>query len=318
MKKSSFILIIGLSSLMVSCSLFKKNEPKVDYPQAEEYPTSPAEDLTPEEPNVPSGETPKKGNYIVAGALPGEFHVSDNQTVHFSQGIAQFNPKKDEWRFAEDQNFTPGVESYGNISTSTDAWYSQFCWGQSGYNGNSITGGGYPSSMFSIKSIAGTKYDWGVFNAFTNGGNAADLWYCLSADEWDYLLKHHKHAYGSVDGEVGVFLIPDNFVCPENIPFVVADGEYLSRFSEHPSYTNYEAMDHQSDDNTFDATQMAWLEAAGLVFLPSGSSWYVTTTGSESYNDMVYTVKCSRSSIRWICNGNPKNGRYLVRLVQKL
>lgn len=318
MKKQFFLVL--LLSIFIGCEK-KAQEPEMNYPQPEDYPTSPTEEPAPDKPNVPSGATPTKNQYVVNGALPGVFYVSETKSIHFSQGNLQYNPKKSEWRFAEQQTIYTMNESYSNITTTTDAWYCKFCWGQSGYNGNSITGNGYPSSMFDLNSIAGTNYDWGIYNPISNGGNQAGLWFCLSSDEWNYLFLHCMHAYGKVGSTNGLFLLPNDFVCPENIPLVIADGENISPSSENSMYTNFAFNGKKENDNSFTITQLLWLESAGAVFLPFDgdfSTWYMTTTSGLSSGEWCFIVTLSESSISWGCYGDPKNGRYLVRLVQSI
>jgi len=317
MKKCFFIFL--LLGIFVGCEK-QTQEPEMNYPKPEDFPTSPTEESTPDKPNVPSGATPTKNKYVVNGALPGVFSISETKSIHFSQGNLQYNPKKNEWRFAEEQYIYTMNESYSNITTTTDAWFCEFCWGQSGYNGNSITSSGYPSSMFDIQSISDTNYDWGIYNPISNGGNKAGLWFCMSSDEWNYLFTHCHHAYGKANGVKGIFLIPNNFVCPENIPFIIADGESTFPNSELPAYTCFYNEGQFASDNIFSSTQLKWLEAAGAVFIPISNDfivdWYSTATGSPIYREYIHLITLSSNSISWGCYGDPKNFRHMVRLVQ--
>lgn len=113
-----------------------------------------------------------------------------------------------------------------------------------------------PSTNMPDPNLTGTSanYDWGVYNAISNAGNAVGLWRTLSSAEWDYLFNTRKNAQflwsqGTVNGVVGMIILPDNFKKPLDI-----------------SWT-YQAKNWTT--NTYTTEQWATLEALGAVFLPA-------------------------------------------------
>lgn len=141
-----------------------------------------------------------------------------------------------------------------------------------------------PSTNMTDRNLTGTSayYDWGVYNAISNAGNAVGLWRTLSRKEWDYLFNTRENAQflwsqGTVNGVVGMIILPDNFKKPSDISWT----------SQANNWTT----------NTYTTEQWATLEALGAVFLPaSGGRYganvdYVQGSGrywSSSYYDSDY------------------------------
>ena len=214
------------------------------------------------------------------GALSGAFSVSETQVVYFSQGPLQFNAslgthecadgttKPGTWRFAEHQYDVVGDLNAGNVyengvkcsntlaSATYTGWQDMYCWGASGYNGIEP----YKANRPSTTSIAGTNYDWGVYNAISNGGNTPGLWRTLTRTEWDYMFNIRPNAKqlnapAMVEGMYGLVVLPDDYWdAPAGINLVTNSTQY---------YT----------DNVFTAEQWEQLEAAGAVFIPAGG-WF--------------------------------------------
>lgn len=118
------------------------------------------------------------------GVLPGAFSVSATKKVNFSQGNLQYQASTKTWRFAENQYDMIGAAN-SNISSTYNGWIDLFGWGTSGYNNKypymtSTTNADYGDGN---NDIAGTNYDWGVYNAISNGGNAKGLWRTLTTAE---------------------------------------------------------------------------------------------------------------------------------------
>lgn len=113
-----------------------------------------------------------------------------------------------------------------------------------------------PSTNMQDDGLYGTSsyYDWGVYNAISNGGNQAGLWRSLTKAEWEYLLDTRKNAQflrsqATVNNVKGHVFLPDNFKKPSDITW-----------------------SHQANDwttNTYSAEQWSALEALGAVFLPA-------------------------------------------------
>ena len=127
-----------------------------------------------------------------------------------------------------------------------------------------------PSTKMQDDGLYGTSayYDWGVYNAISNGGNQAGSWRSLTKAEWEYLLDTRKNAQflrsrATVNNVKGYVLLPDDFKKPSDI-----------------------AWSHQTNDwttNTYSAEQWSALEALGAVFLPAS---YYRYGSSVSYGTL--------------------------------
>ena len=187
-------------------------------------------------------------------------------------------------------------------SRSTQAnWIDLFGWGTSGYHDPSDTYNLYyqpwestynnkvsadyntygygPSTNVlpvnhSLSEYPATKnYDWGVYNAISNGGNSAGLWRTLTGPEWDFLIYGRSNASNlrgsatiwNTDSNavigVGLILLPDDWVKPSDCAFssVTTDG--------------YGTNNYQVDAG------WAKMEEAGAVFLPAaGGRFFIPGT----------------------------------------
>ena len=234
------------------------------------------------------------------GCLPGLFSVSETSQVRFSQGNLQWssqgyhavrgsrNALPGSWRFAEHQydvvgspsQYETSTSSYfvypGNVEGSDNGsigedyagWIDLFGWGTSGYRDRHPYSVSVDASDYGdgASDISGTYYDWGVYNAISNGGDIPGIWRTLTSDEWYYLLNrrtsaHFKHGPGSIQLEDnstvnGWILLPDVWELPDGCTFT--DGQFLM-------YNNF-------DLNTYTLSQWAAMEAAGAVFLPAAGS----------------------------------------------
>lgn len=190
------------------------------------------------------------------GELPGRFTInSKGDKICFSRGMLQFNPVKYEFRFAENQYDIIGKDNE-KIAPNYDGWIDLFGWGTSGYMGCQPTETSSDFSDYGPASggIAGTNYDWGVYNPITNGGNIEGLWRTPTADEWRYLTNSRPNADKlkvecSVCGIKGYLLLPDNF--------------WNNRLCMPLDTT---AIDYSV--NQYTAEQWNQLEALGVVFMP--------------------------------------------------
>lgn len=197
----------------------------------------------------------------VQGSLPGLFSVSSTKKVYFSQGNLQYQPSTNTWRFAEGQNnYLGAAASNTNRSETYTGWLDEFCYGSSGYNNKYPYGYNYTSG-----TISGTNYDWGVYNAISNGGNNSGLWRTLTASEWQYLIQSRSNAtsrrgQASVDGKNGLVLLPDSWSTPSGVNFTANPGNYTT--------------------NVYTMSQWAQMEAAGAVFLPAAGRY--DRTGSDA------------------------------------
>lgn len=187
---------------------------------------------------------------ITEGCLMGVFSVGDGNTVRFSQGNLQYQASTDTWRFAEQQYDCIGSTN-SNISLFYQGWVDLFGWGTSSYNDVKPWLIDYDMEA---NSITGTKYDWGLNNAISNGGNKAGLWHLLTIDEWGYIVHSRsgsRFAKATVNNVRGLLLLPDGWSTATYALNAInnAQGGYES---------NYISATDWSDV----------LEANGVVFLP--------------------------------------------------
>ena len=254
-------------------------------------------------------------------ALPGLFSVSPTEQVRFSPGNLQYQASTDTWRFALNQYDVVGANN-ANISASNEDWIDLFGWATSGYAGSEPYLTSTDASLYGIdESIDSTNYDWGIYNAISNGGNSAGMWRLLSSDEWGYLLYERTGAsdllgVGCVAGVNGLILLSDDFVLPDSIEFrhaVASDsGEDLYRIV-----------------NDYTAVEWARMEAAGAVFFPAAGArigkkvmytaiagYYWSSTPFEYDTVNIYCMGFDSSRAVWEGLSNRTNGRS-VRLVKR-
>ncbi|MBQ5878561.1 MAG: hypothetical protein IIW59_00440, partial [Alistipes sp.] len=190
------------------------------------------------------------------GELPGRFTINDKgDKICFSRGLLQFNPAKYEFRFAENQYDIIGKDNE-KIAPNYDGWIDLFGWGTSGFMGCQATEASDNSSDYGPASgdIAGTNYDWGVYNPITNGGNKEGLWRTPTNNEWDYLMNKRSNAAKlrvrcTVCGVEGYMLMPDDFWNNRlRVPLDITASN--------------------CSVNKYTAEQWSQLEALGVVFMP--------------------------------------------------
>ena len=238
------------------------------------------------------------------GSIPALFSISEDKQIYFSQGNLQYQASTSTWRFAEHQwdcvgNYAKGTV-YENekksdnalISETYEGWIDLFGWGTSGYNGRNpymtcTTETDYDNGE---NDIAGTNYDWGVYNKISNGGNQAGQWRTLTNDEWSYLIDTRtdassKKGVATVNNVNGLVLLPDSWTLPADITFTSGEnGDYAQ--------------------NTYSADDWTKMEANGAVFLPAA--------GDRSWDGGVYRVGDEGSY--WsstVVNFNNTHARYM-------
>ncbi|MBQ9473387.1 MAG: hypothetical protein IJU81_03120, partial [Bacteroidales bacterium] len=236
------------------------------------------------------------GSAMPAGALSGEFSVASGRTVHFSQGNLQYQASTGTWRFATNQwDYIGSANS--NISSSYSGWIDLFGWGTSGWNSGNVYYQPYSSADYDASnygeqygpvgsySLTGTyaNADWGVYNAISNGGNAAGMWRTLTDDEWNYLLyirtnASSKAGYATVAGVNGVILLPDSFTDPMKNN---GSGAFSS------SHSSWSVNVYSADDWT------TAMQSAGAVFVPAaGGRWGSTVSNVGSHGGYWSSTYC--------------------------
>ena len=264
MKRILRVISIALITL---CSCANSNEPT---------PSG-----TPTTPVKPSEE---KKPYDENGALKGRFYISPTKMVRFSRGLLRYDPQKtsDAWSFADDQLSMLSKES----STTKTSKFDRFGWATSGYNNYLPTTNGdrYDYYYQGMVDISGTDYDWGSYNAISNGGNKKGYWRTLRSSEWQYLIDQRPNAYdklgyAKVNGNLGLVLLPDDWEwkSTEPCPFVATykyEGKRL-QYATDEAYQTYTSSDWKK------------LEMNGAVFIICDASTWTSTPGKDK------SVACS-------------------------
>lgn len=233
------------------------------------------------------------GNFVAfsAGNLQGQRYVA---------GLSQRN----KWQFAPSQ--IAAIKS-DNASIGLGVWVDLLGYGTSGNNSKHPNMSSTVPGQYVNGDIAGTDYDWGVFNSANPGiiygaTTVTDIpWSTLTKAEWEYLIGRSNKAglaTITIDGmsHKGLVLLPDltetgsGWSMPESASFT-------SGFS---SYTL----------NDYDASQWSTLENAGAVFLPvtfyrngnnvtgQDEGYYWTSTGNNAGSS--YALKITAGSVEVI------------------
>ncbi len=230
-----------------------------------------------------------------AGLLNGKFSVSETKQVNFSQGNLQYNKNTKIWRFANAQyEYIQNPEWWGSSLTVTeDGWFDSFSWASSGYAFDPLQHFEYSSSYahcLGNSDAAGTKFDWGVNNAISNGGNTPNIWRTLTKEEWEYLMNRKVGrtrlcAPATVCGKEGIVLLPDNWNFDSDLPYT--DLPDMEKFASYGADVNY-------GSNVYSKELWTRMEAQGAVFLPSAGLvltdhfWDVDDTGMSSWTEGSY------------------------------
>ena len=205
------------------------------------------------------------------GAINGQFSVGENSQVYISQGNLQYQASTGTWRFSTNQYDCIG-NSNSSVSSSYSGWIDLFGWGTSGWDNGNVYYQPYISADYSSSNF-GEYYgprgsynltgsyanaDWGVYNAISNGGNAAGLWRTLTHEEWAYLFNTRtsassKWGHAKVANVNGVIVLPDSFTDP-----MLNNGSGAFS-SSHSSW----------EDNVYSASDWSSMQTAGAVFLPA-------------------------------------------------
>lgn len=190
----------------------------------------------------------------------GNFKISPTRYVSFSPGNLQYHPKNDEWRFAPSQLDYIGTDNK-NISSTYDGWIDLFGW-----SADNTTAPFGVSSSEDEDDYLGDFVDWGSNQI---GDDAPNTWRTLTYDEWNYLLNRRPNAsslkgVACVSGVNGLILLPDNWICQNEITII--SGFY-----------NYFGSECYGKVQTISADRWSKMEAAGAVFLPAAGRRSGTT-----------------------------------------
>ena len=245
--------------------------------------------------------TDDRGRFQWVGNGPNSKPVIERNTrqVFISSGNLQFNANLGTHAVngggTADGTYRFAANHFEYKPTADDAnagWVALFKFGTSGYGDPSTL-----TSLSRLETLTGSyaNYDWGVYNAISNGGDAPNVWRTLTYDEWDYLFNTRKASsqrtsQGNIVDDVrytrvrvgdylGVMLFPDEFEWPdENIrrPYTYNDLSGNNNHWDEAQVYTYE--------------EWAILEAACCAFLPLDPDdpsqcayyWSSTTYGGDN------------------------------------
>lgn len=220
-------------------------------------------------------------NGIEDGAVVGTFSVSNTTKVRFSRGNLQYRAKDHVWRFANNQYDIMG-ESNTHISESYAGWIDLFGWGTSGASVSLPTLTTTDNSYYAeeVTTLRQNKYDWGYFNAISNGGGRAELWRTLSDQEWHYVTELRPNAsqlsaFATVMEVPGLLLLPDDWNCPAGLSVSVGNNRF--------------------DVNVYDANAWIRMQGAGAVFLPTAGERTETSIAYQGTYGCYWTSEASGS-----------------------
>ena len=221
---------------------------------------------------VDNGNGTYTSTYTVTytGLLNGQFTINaGGDKVRFSQGNLQYRSAvyagQGTWSFAPNQYSIIGnAQNNTHPTTATDGESMDlFCWGATGLVENMGDPAIYPDAKedpyyYNGASNLSGVFEWGnvtISNTNLNNSGAAK-WRTLTIDEWSYLFNStSKFGFGSVEGCVGVILLPDGFVDP------ITNGG-SGAFVNAPGTNGYR-------NNEYSGWGWKLMEAAGAVFLPA-------------------------------------------------
>lgn len=170
------------------------------------------------------------------GGIAGYFTVNaQGLRVFFAQGNLQYRQggthavacppyvAPGTWRFAENQWDILGQSNITNWSDSSE-WKDYFSFGTSGVT-ELADPMRYRLEFNYPNTTDGNIYDWGLYNAISNGGNVAGQWRTLSGEEWEYVIgssgygrvvnggRGNGNSYQSltINGRFGVLIYHDSF-----------------------------------------------------------------------------------------------------------
>ena len=208
------------------------------------------------------------------GMLSGEFSVSDTKKVHFSKGNLQatYDGSSWTWSFAAHQwdyigNAAANTAITGNKTVSSNGTVDLFGWSTA-----STYYGIHNSTNYS--DYSGDFVEWGN-NPISNGGNTANMWHTLKAEEWYYLVNtrtdaSNKFGAAKVNGKTGVVLLPDNWTLPSGCGFTPG-------MTSASSWYDWSLV---ASTNIYDGDAWTAMEKAGAVFLPAAGYRYGTDVGN--------------------------------------
>ncbi len=221
-------------------------------------------------------------SYIPHGALNRLFSVSSSKKVYFSKGNLQYELNGRKFRFANNQYDIQ--QSAVNLSGSNSV-LDYLPYGASG------AGSTRANSLSSLPTmdIAGTAYDWGLYNPIANAEDLAGFWRTLTVQEWEYLLHKRTNADSlncivTYNGITGLMLLPDDY---QGAAF--ASLKFTNKTGDNYYYNNNYPRKKEYIENKLEYMAYENLVSLGAVFLPFNSSRTINDEPIEYYWTSTYS-----------------------------
>lgn len=191
------------------------------------------------------------------------FSLSEDTQVYFAPGNLEYCPATSSWRFAENVYKARGLENE-NIADDYTGYLDLFGWGATGLADVKVTESVEDNFSYAPehKDLTGTNYD---FSKVIDGD-----YRMFSHTEIHYLLMYRDNAeklfgYGTIEGNCGLFILPDDWVCPKTIRFTPStEVGFTNQYNWY--YSIGEKENYQN--NQFSESEWKQIQSAGGVFLP--------------------------------------------------
>jgi hypothetical protein len=167
--------------------------------------------------------------------------------------------------------------SKGNLTASLTIASTQYYMSETNtdwFTGKPVTlmGWGTGDNPTNTSAYPSRDYPYTEWGSKVKGDVDGLSWTTLSISEWTYIFQGRENAaslygMGKIDGKFGLFILPDNWVCPQGI-----------NFSAGGTNNNYTLANWQK------------MEEAGAIFLPAAGyrfyknqEWWVQNVGTAGY-----------------------------------
>ena len=243
------------------------------------------------------------------GKRIGVFSVGEGKYVSFSQGNLQYIQSTKTWQFAKEQWEYIGSENIkdGALADKIDLF------GWSGKDSNVPFG---ISTSINNTDYAGEFVDWGI-NWI--GGDMPNTWRTLSIDEWKYLYHERENAdklfaLGTINGIVGMILLPDDWQLPEGVTYKLPTENGLLWDDNYygGGYINTNTQANYYQDNIYTIDQWQLMEEASAVFLPAAGYREKTNFSNKSTTPPSDNVGSYATSTM-----SDQNNYYFMRFIHR-
>lgn len=255
------------------------------------------------------------------GANARTFSVSETKEVFFSQGnlqyckapvdnptathkVAEGAPQQGIFQFAEEQYNYVGLNQgtsvcKGNVyytnasgvktkcSNKTSSYGTAylvdlFVWRNTGYINAPDSWTNPSKTKIETSDVNGTNYDFGYFNAISNGGNEPKMWRMLTKEEMLYVMNERSEAANKRG--CAAITLEDNSV---TYGWIILPDKWTQVAS---TGITFNASLTSTTANQYTVAQWKLLEQDGAVFFPSAGEWITngSMSGINAWDGMSY------------------------------